>query len=203
MYTPEHFKLEDLNIIHEIIGKYPFAVFVSNLEQGLEATHIPLLLSSNKNSLVGHMASVNPLLKKNTNVLCIFHGPHAYISPTWYETDQTVPTWNYISVHAKGTMKILDAVQTEKILEESILYFESESSDYKYGTPKLEIKKALLGKIKGFEITDLSFEAKIKLSQNHPIERRKNVIRELEKTGYEEEKDLAAWMKKINQIEIV
>ncbi|PKA16722.1 FMN-binding negative transcriptional regulator [Leptospira haakeii] len=201
MYTPEHFKLENLDIIHEIIGKYPFAVFISTTGEGLEATHLPLLLSENKSSLVGHMASGNPLLQENSQVLCVFHGPHAYISPSWYESEQTVPTWNYISVHVKGIFRLLDKDQTEKVLQDSIQYFESENSGYNYQSPKPEIRNSLLGKIKGFEIYNLSYEAKLKLSQNHSLERRKRVIDTLELSKQDQDIELAEWMRMINDIQ--
>ncbi|MGJ4747824.1 FMN-binding negative transcriptional regulator [Leptospira sp. SA-E8] len=200
MYTPEHFKLENLDIIHEIIGKYPFAVLISTSGEGLEATHLPVLLSKDRSSLVGHMASGNPLLQENSQVLCVFHGPHAYISPSWYESAQSVPTWNYISVHVKGTLHLLDRDQTEKVLQDSILYFESENSGYGYETPKAEVRNSLLGKIKGFEIRNLTFEAKLKLSQNHSLERRKRVIDTLEYSKQDQDLELAEWMRRINDI---
>lgn len=201
MYTPEHFKLENFDIIYEIIGKYPFAVLISTTGEGLEATHIPILLSKDKTSLVGHMASGNPLLQENSQVLCVFHGPHAYISPSWYESTQTVPTWNYISVHVKGILHFLDKDETEKVLQDSILYFESENSKYGYETPKPNIRNSLLGKIKGFEIRNLTYEAKLKLSQNHPLERRKKVIDTLELSKQEQDLELAEWMRRINDIQ--
>ncbi|TGM88646.1 FMN-binding negative transcriptional regulator [Leptospira licerasiae] len=200
MYTPEHFKLENLDIIHEVIEKYPFAVLISTIGAGLEATHVPLLLSKDRYSLVGHMAVGNPLLQEDSPVLCVFHGPHAYISPSWYESEQTVPTWNYISVHAKGILRLLDKDLTEKVLQDSILYFESENSNYGYQTPKPEIRNSLLGKIKGFEINQLSYEAKLKLSQNHPLERRKRVINSLELSKQDQDQELAEWMRRINDI---
>ncbi|WP_367898511.1 FMN-binding negative transcriptional regulator [Leptospira sp. WS58.C1] len=201
MYTPEHFKLENLDIIREIIGKYPFAVLISTIGEGPEAAHIPVLLSKDGSGLVGHMASGNPLLRENSNVLCVFHGPHAYISPSWYESVQTVPTWNYISVHVKGTLHLLDKDQTEKVLQDSILYFEPENSGYSYLTPKPEVRNSLLGKIQGFEIRNLTYEAKLKLSQNHSLERRKKVIDSLELSERDGDLKLAEWMRRINDIQ--
>lgn len=200
MYTPEHFKLENLDIIHEIICKYPFAVLISTTGELPEATHLPVLLSEDRSSLLGHMAAENPLLQENSQVLCVFHGPHAYISPSWYESEQSVPTWNYISVHVKGRLRFLDRERTEKVLQDSIHYFESENSGYGYQTPKLEVRNSLLGKIKGFEISDLTYEAKLKLSQNHSLERRKRVIDTLELSKQDQDLELAEWMRRINDI---
>ncbi len=200
MYTPEHFKLDDTSIIIEIIGKHPFAAIVSSGQNGLEAAHIPLLLSEDNSFLFGHMAYENPLLKEDSSVLCIFAGPHAYISPSWYETNKSVPTWNYVSVHVKGKMKLVSESETEKILQDFIIHFEEPNSGYGYDTLTPEIRKVLLTKIIGFRIEIDSIQAKVKLSQNHPMERKTRVIAKLEELGSDEQIELADWTRRMNSI---
>ncbi|PJZ68841.1 sporulation protein [Leptospira perolatii] len=199
MYTPEAFKLEKTEWIQEIVQNYPFALVISTIGKGLEATHLPLLADEQLECLLGHMIDENPLLQENSEVLCVFSGPHAYISPSWYETSKAVPTWNYISVHIKGTMNILNAEETEKVLKQTVEHFEKADSPYKFDTPDAEYRKALATRIKGFKIRIHSIEAKAKLSQNHSPERRKLVIQKLGENPTSENLDLARWMNRFKE----
>src|SRR5215211_144800 len=103
MYIPPHFAESVLPKLHEAIERYSFATLVSGSEGDLFASHLPLLVDRNQGpqgTLVGHMARANPQWRAaaGKEVMAIFHGPHAYISPTWYQAPEVVPTWNYVAV---------------------------------------------------------------------------------------------------------
>src|SRR5665213_2022852 len=116
MYTPAHFKEERLDILHAAIARIGLATLVTHGDAGLEASQIPMVVDAAAaplGVLAGHMARANPLWKRAKNdALAVFLGPHAYISPSWYpskaETGKVVPTWNYLAVHATGTIEFFD-----------------------------------------------------------------------------------------------
>src|SRR5687767_5413897 len=112
MYTPAHFAETDLSRLHDAIEAYSFATLVSEHEGELTASHLPLLLNrtaGDQGTLVGHMAKANRQWEQaaGQEVLAIFSGPHAYISPAWYAEERVVPTWNYVAVHAYGRLKLV------------------------------------------------------------------------------------------------
>src|SRR4051794_11991074 len=96
--------------------RHSFAVLTSHGESGLFASHLPLLLDTDadahagpRGQLLGHMARANPQWRGvRGEVMVVFSGPHAYVSPSWYEEAGTVPTWNYVAVHAYGTFHVVD-----------------------------------------------------------------------------------------------
>lgn len=122
MHIPDKWNMGSIEKIHQFIAEFGFAALVSN---NLEASHIPMLLSKEEGEfgvIYGHFARSNPHWKsiKNTDVLAIFSGPHSYISPTWYETQPSVPTWNYSAVHVVGSIQLTDDETTLKTLEQTI-----------------------------------------------------------------------------------
>jgi transcriptional regulator len=143
------------------------------------------------------MARANPHWKQagGQTALAIFSGPHAYISPTWYEAEQVVPTWNYVAVHAYGRVQtiedegaLLDIVQrTVRIYEQSMPQPWSFDGS---GT----FAKRMLAQIVGFRIEIDKIEGKWKLNQNHPVERRKKVVEALRERADENALAVAAMM---------
>lgn len=119
MYIPKDFKIDDENIIYDIMEKNSFATVFSQHKGRPYATHLPLTLNREEQVLYGHFARSNPQWSDilNQEVLVIFQGPHSYISPSWYETDRAVPTWNYVSVHVFGQIEI---VENEEVLIDSL-----------------------------------------------------------------------------------
>lgn len=201
MYIPEHFLMET-EFIYQFIEENPFSILVSESKNVMEATHLPLLLSDDKQSLVGHFAKPNPQKEcGGKEVLCIFSGPHCYISPAWYETDRAVPTWNFTAVHVKGILNIVD--DPEKIQRSLITLvnrFESKDSKYQINSVDTNYIEGLKKGIVPFEIKITHIEGKQKLSQNHSIERRNLVISNLELMPGENEKAIASLMRKsLNQ----
>jgi transcriptional regulator len=116
MYTPSAFVESDERKLHTFIEQNSFATLVTGGENVAESTaavasHLPLLLNreaGEQGQLVGHMAKANPQWKHadGQTSLAIFHGPHAYISPGWLKTKNTVPTWNYVAVHVRGVIRL-------------------------------------------------------------------------------------------------
>lgn len=108
MYTPKSFNITDVSRLHNFVETYPFATLISQKNQDLDVTHVPVLLDRNqgeKGTLSWHVAKANPhatAFDGLKSALLISQGSHAYISHTWYKTTPNVPTWNYAVVHAYG-----------------------------------------------------------------------------------------------------
>src|ERR1700751_5814241 len=130
MYVPAAFAVSDLAKLHAFIERNSFGLLVSEVDGRPFASHLPFLLERNAGSngtLIGHMARANLQWKDahGQNALAIFSGPHAYVSPTWYEAEQVVPTWNYVAVHAYGRVEIVeDADALLEIVRETVRVYE-------------------------------------------------------------------------------
>lgn len=198
MYIPSHFRIVENEIIYEIIEENGFATLFSKHEGMPYATHIPLLMDENKEYLYGHFAKANPQWRdiENQNVLAIFHGPHCYISSSWYESNRNVPTWNYQAVHVYGKVEIIKDEELKNSLYDLVVKYESPDSSYQLDEVDPTFLEGMTKGIIGFKINIDKIEAKAKLSQNHPIERRKLVIQELEKMNEENEQKIAKLMKR-------
>ena len=185
MYVPAAFAEHDPARLHDFIRRHGFATLVTHGEGGLVASHLPLLLDADagpQGVLLGHMARANPQWRSiHGESMAVFHGPHAYISPAWYESRGTVPTWNYVAVHAYGDVRLVeDGDGLLDILRRSVAAYEGprpEPWPFDESEPHVE---GLLRAIVGFRIEITRLEGKWKLSQNHPEERRRKVIRALE-----------------------
>ncbi len=105
MYIPAAFAVKDEAILFDFIDRHSFATLVSTIDDVPFATHLPVLLDRARNRLLGHVAYANPhwrCFDGVREVLIIFQGPHAYVSPSWYVETPAVPTWNYAAVHVYG-----------------------------------------------------------------------------------------------------
>ena len=164
---------------------HPFATLVSQRNAGASASHLPLLVEWSSDApvaLLGHMARANPQWREaaESEVLAIFHGPHAYISPRWYAEPNTVPTWNYVAVHAYGRLRLLDEIETSHLLARSVLEFEADlQSSWAMAETDPALLEKLMQEIVGFRIEIHRLEGKWKLNQNHSPERRRRVIEQL------------------------
>lgn len=172
MYIPPAFREEDLDTLHGLMRRHSFATLVTLDGSRPFATHLPLLLDPQRGpfgTLRGHVARANPQgrhLEGDEEVLAIFQGPHAYMSPSWYETALSVPTWNYVAVHAYGTPRLLDAEETLVLLRDLVQEYESGfEQPWPFDLPD-EFTRKLLQAITGFEIEVTRLEGKQKLSQN-------------------------------------
>jgi transcriptional regulator len=180
MYVPPHFAETDRDMLHAFIERHPFALLVSQHEAEPFASHLPFLLQRDEGpigTLVGHMAAANSQWRtaEGQSVLVVFSGPHAYISPAWYGAPLTVPTWNYVAVHAYGTFRaVLDPELLTEIVRDTVAVYEEPGSAWKLDTQGDFFRK-LLPQIVGFRIELTQIEGKWKLNQNHPPERRAKV----------------------------
>jgi transcriptional regulator len=199
MFIPSSFKMTDPNEMHAFMRKYSFAMLVTQGKSGMSATHLPLLFEETAGphgTLVGHMARANAQWRDVTGeVLVIFPGPHAYISPTWYEAPDTVPTWNYVTVHAYGTFQLVeDHNSLHDILTRTVAVYEREMhKPWSYDVTDPEMN-SMLKAIVGFRIEISRLEGKAKLNQNHPVERREKVVRALHSKMDDESKAVADLM---------
>ncbi|HZH59753.1 MAG TPA: FMN-binding negative transcriptional regulator [Metabacillus sp.] len=199
MYIPKHFKIVDEEVIYDFIEKYGFATLFSQHKGEPYATHLPLMLNKSENTLYGHFARPNEQWRdvENQQVLAVFQGPHCYISPTWYETTKAVPTWNYVSIHLYGKMEI---IEDNKLIFDSlndlVNKYESPESPYKLNDVEPSFIEGMSKGIVAFRIKITKIDAKAKLSQNHPVERRELIIKHLENTSQQDNIQVASLMKK-------
>jgi transcriptional regulator len=191
MYTPTHFAEADLERIAQLIADYGFATLLSVTPDGLQITHAPVQLDRTRGgnralgTLVGHIARANPHATHVVNgaaITVIIHGPHGYISPTWYTTENpkvpNVPTWNYANVHLHGKVRLIDdEARKWKIVSDLAAQYEEPVIGWNAG--ELANHASKLNAIIGFEVDIERVEAKSKLSQNRPVADQENVIEQL------------------------
>jgi len=181
MYIPEHFRIEDRATALNFMRANPFAILVSNTEAGPFATHVPVVLRESGDHLTirGHVAKANPhwqYLQNDPTCLMIFHGSHAYISPSNYDTREAVPTWNYGAVHIYGTAKTFaEPEQLLHMLHDLISTFDA-AYEQQWASLSDVYRQRMLSHIVGFEIAVTKIEAKFKLSQNRTRNEQQQVM---------------------------
>ena len=198
MYLPQHFRNSDQPTLHAFMRRYSFATLVTGGEEPF-VSHLPLLLDESRGAhgtLVGHFARPNPHWQLDHAArasVAIFHGPHAYISPTWYRSGTpNVPTWNYATVHATGRLKLIeDPTQVAELLEHMVATFESGNPEPWTNAPPPEVMAKLIAAVVAFEMPIERLEGKFKLGQNRLRVDQVGAIEALEKAGDEESAALA------------
>ncbi|OUB14551.1 transcriptional regulator [Bacillus thuringiensis serovar yunnanensis] len=199
MYIPKYFAIQDEEMKYEIMEQNSFATLFSQHNGEPYATHLPLLLNRETLTLHGHFARSNEQWKDigTQQVLAIFQGPHSYISPSWYETNNAVPTWNYVAVHVYGELEIVEDEKTlVDSLQDLVSKYEDPESTYSLNDVDPNYMGGLSKGIVGFKIKINKIEGKAKLSQNHSVKRQNLVVEKLEKVGSEESKRIAELMRK-------
>ncbi len=187
MYIPPAYRNENPAEIRKFLEENAFGILVSAGPQGPEATHLPLeLVEKGDQTLLlrGHFARANPQwrhIAEGDEVLCIFNGPHAYVSSSWY-AEEEVPTWNYMAVHLKGAYR----TQTEEELWEALhTLVDKYESDSEKPVSLHQMSPATLAQVRGivgFEIRVTRLDAAFKLSQGRTQDHPK-IIEELEARG--------------------
>jgi transcriptional regulator len=204
MYTPRFNKVDDRALLIEAMRTYSFAILFGPLHESNPsphlATHLPLVVRNEgpHGLLEGHFAKANPHWQAlaGRETLVVFPGPHGYVSPTLYAEPLSVPTWNYIAIHAYGTLETIDG-DAEK---ESLLSHLIEANDPSYteqwrGLPD-GFRRTMLAGIVGFRISIARIEGKFKVSQNRPeTDRRK--VHAAQAAGTDDERAMASWMKRL------
>ncbi len=216
MYIPKKLLVSDISEIHRYIDSYGFGLIVGNRsnnnlnlnaenKNGIEATHLPFILNKDEGtygSLYCHFARVNPHWKalNNEEVLIVFHGPHAYISPTWYANEPNVPTWNYTAVHVYGVLMVLDEEQTVDVMEQTVKKYEPQLWDNQTIMPT-DYRKKLQKAVVACKITLTRVEAQYKLGQHRNMEDQQGVVEGLSQCEDYDSIGLLNFMQK-NQIGI-
>jgi transcriptional regulator len=200
MYIPAAFEETDPTWLHDFVEQHSFGLLVTQVDGVPFATHLPFLLertSGPRGVLVGHMARANPQWRnlQGQAVLAIFSGPHAYVSPSWYEASSVVPTWNYTAVHVYGRAEIVEeAGPLLEVVRETVRFYEEAMPQPWPLDESGAFVERLLSQIVGFRIEIERIEGKRKLSQNHAVERRRKVVEALKRQGGEDAAAVAAMM---------
>ena len=178
MYLPPSFAETRAEVLRDLIHTHPLATLVALSSDGLVANHLPLQLDSADGTpglLRGHIARANPLWRNyqaGTDALAIFHGPQAYVSPSWYPskvaTGAVVPTWNYVVVHAHGPLRFIDdPVWLQAHVTALTAQHEgSRPTPWQVSDAPPPYLANMLQAIVGFELPVTRIEGKWKLSQN-------------------------------------
>ncbi|QKQ77104.1 FMN-binding negative transcriptional regulator [Nostoc sp. TCL240-02] len=181
MYRPIAFQEDNVDKLIAFMRANSFATLVSIIDGVPYASHIPLVITIQGDAvkLIGHLAKQNPQSQAlGTELLAIFTGAHAYISPTLYEKHESVPTWNYIAVHAYGIPKVIMLNDSPESMNQMINeMIDTYETDYKSHWHSLSngFREGLMNGIVGFEITVTRLEGKYKLSQNRSQVEQHNV----------------------------
>jgi transcriptional regulator len=195
MYIPKHFAEPRVEVLHELIRARPLSTLVTLSSSGLNANHIPLHLSAQPapfGTLRGHVARGNPMwndIVTDVEALAIFHGPNAYITPSWYatkkETGKVVPTWNYVAVHAYGMLRIIDdAVWLRAQLGALTAHNEAAfPQPWHIDDAPRDFTETMIKSIVGIEIVISRLSGKWKTSQNQPAKNQTGVVEGLRRKG--------------------
>ncbi len=200
MYIPAHFRVDDVATMHDTMRQNSFATLVTVSDGVPFATHLPILVNTDSTpfgSLCGHVSRANPQWQhfdRECEVLVVFSGSHGYISPTWYETQPSVPTWNYEAVHAYGVPRLLSDEELKSLLVELTTVYESSSPVPWQPEFSHEYWAGMIRALVGFELTITRLEGKRKLSQNRSEADRRKVIEMLRNSDAPENVALAVIM---------
>jgi transcriptional regulator len=208
VYAPGPFEETRPEVLHALIRDYPLATFFTDIEAG--ANQIPFLLDEQRGEcgiLRGHVARANPVwrsLQRKADTLLLFHGPVAYVSPSWYPSKQehgkVVPTWNYATVHVRGRARVVeDADWLLQLVTDLTVKQESvQSAPWQVDDAPSGYTETLLKAIVGIEITVDQIQGKFKLSQNRPSADQQGVMSGLEAVGEPGAHDTARLMRQLS-----
>ena len=196
MYIPREFQVPPA-LAKPILDRYDFATLVTVDENGPFASHLPFLYRPGEGALgtlSAHLAKANPQWKSFSapgEILAIFQGPHAYVSPSWYSAHPSVPTWNYVVVHARGIARpITDEAKVRKLLEDLVA---KHDATWTMDLPD-DYLRGMMKQIVAFDIEVTRLEGKFKLSQNRSKEDQRSVQRELARSDDRLAQELARVM---------
>ncbi|MBC7955258.1 MAG: FMN-binding negative transcriptional regulator [Cytophagales bacterium] len=208
MYTPKHFLEERPEALHQLVHDHPLGLLITLGPQGMDATPIPFLLDTEPGGsavLRAHVARANPVWREartDVDTLVVFQGPQAYISPGWYpskaENGKTVPTWNYITVQARGRLVVHDDAEWLRGLVTRLTQRHEavQAKPWAVTDAPPDYIDAMLRAIVGIEIPLASLTGKWKMSQNHTVANREGVARGLRELGDEQAMAVAAWVER-------
>lgn len=201
MYIPKSFRIDDTGVIHSFIREFNFGTLFSQHDREALATPLPFLIAGDgENCIYAHFARANPhwqQIKEDREVLVTFSGPHTYISPDWYEDQETVPTWNYTMVQVRGNCRLIhDTGELRKMADELTRHHEKEAGS---GWPYKDYsdhRDRLLPAIVGVKVEMSHISAKFKLNQNRSASDHASVIQHLSASERETDRAVAEWMRR-------
>ena len=202
MYLPKYFEETRTSVLHETMHANPFGTLVTLTSEGLDANHIPMEIDpapAPYGTVRGHVARGNPVWRdlQSHDVLTIFQGPHTYISPSWYPTAQdshtAVPTWNYVVVHAHGTIRIIDdEAWVRGQLEALMSRFEAgRTNPWRMSDIPADYVNTHIRGVVGFEVRISRLIGKWKVSQNRPAGDVQGIVDGLRNRGASSDDDMA------------
>lgn len=203
MYLPAHFSSTDLDLALRLMAEHPLALIVGPDAQGVSfGSHIPLVADVNDGQIVlnGHFARANPhwgWLAQQADLLAVFSGPGAYISPRHYNSLSNVPTWNYAALHVHGAVELIEEPALKDALQKRLIAaFEPEYAEQWRGLPE-DYQRRMLGAIQPFRVRVRRWELKLKLSQNRSADERERIRVALAGSERAEDRAIAAWMARL------
>jgi transcriptional regulator len=205
MYSPKFNQVSDRTLLIEAMQAYSFAILFGpestpEAPSALMATHLPLVVKDEgEHGLIeGHFAHANPHWKSlsGREVLVVFPGPHSYVSPTNYIEELSVPTWNYIAVHAYGPLQLVEDDAGKDTLLAGLIQSNEPAFAEKWHAMPDGFRRTMLAGIQGFRIPIARIEGKFKISQNRAPQERINV-QASHAAGTDDQRALAAWMARL------
>ena len=199
LYTPSHFRGSEPDAL-ALIRAYPFATLVSSAGAEPQFTYLPLLWEEGgaHGTLLGHMARANPQWQAFAagQTVALFQGPHAYISPSWYEVpEREVPTWNYATVHVHGRPQLIESREERlALIDRSTAWFEQGQASPWTRRVSGERLEKMLDAIVAFRLPVERIEAKFKMNQNRTVADRGKVIGNLREGAHPDLLAMAEWM---------
>ncbi|MFQ6405544.1 FMN-binding negative transcriptional regulator [Methylophilus sp. 'Pure River'] len=210
MYTPKHFSAPSEAALHELIRTYPFATLIMTTGSDVEVNHLPLYLDD-EGVLSGHLARANPLwqaVQAEQPVMAVFHGPHAYVTPSWYptkaQTGMVVPTWNYVVVNARGKLRVIEDANWLRAHLTALTAQQEAAFEQPWqleDAPAGFIDK-LMQAVVGIEIEVTELTGKWKLSQNQSPENQVGVLRGLSAGDDVYGPEIAELVKVVNRLTV-
>ena len=200
MYSPPYNQNENRAELLQFMRANSFAVVVSGTGGTLHASHLPVMVHDHGKEILidSHMAKNNAQWKEffDDEVMVIFAGPHAYVSPRWYEETERVPTWNYAAVHAYGTPKVIAEKAQKHASQRRLIEAIDPQWLPKFDALRPQYVDQMLEGIVNFQVTVTRLETRWKLSQNRSRREMELIAAQLDKSGDSVERALAALTRK-------
>jgi transcriptional regulator len=200
MYSPPYNRVEDRKELVAFMQANSFAILVTATGGAPMASHLPAVVADGEQGIVihSHMAKNNPQWQEffDDEVLVVFAGPHAYVSPRWYEDKERVPTWNYAAVHAYGKVTLTKDRAAKRAAQRELVAQLDPQWLPKFDALRPEYVQNMLEGIVTFDIAVARLETRWKLSQNRGRREQELIAAELDKSDDSSVRALAALTRK-------
>ena len=200
MYSPAYNQLEDRAELLEFMRANSFVLLVTGTGGTLHASHLPATVHERNQKLCldMHMARNNSQWKEffDDEVMVVFSGPHAYVSPRWYEEQERVPTWNYAAVHVYGIPRLVEDRTAKHASQRRLISTLDPQWLPRFDALRQEYVERMLDGIVNFEIEVTRLETRWKLSQNRSRREQQLIVDQLEKSQDSVERALAGLTRK-------